>query len=131
MTAETLAEIHLANVGRSEEDQDLSIYSSDVVTRFPFAPEGHTSVLDSLNGLSRFMAAIPGFVRDREVKDVSVTPLPDGAMLRYTESSVFNATGRAYSSPIVWLIRTEGGVITHLEEMYDSLAVVRALGDID
>jgi ketosteroid isomerase-like protein len=131
MTAEALAEIHLANVGRSEEDQDLSIYSSDVVSRFPFAPEGHTSVLDSSTGLSRFMAAIPGFVRDRVVTDVSVTPLPDGAMLRYTESSVFNSTGRSYSSPIVWLLRTENGLINHLEELYDSLAVVRALGDVD
>jgi hypothetical protein len=50
-TGAELAGIHVQNIGKPIEQQDLSIYSPEITVTFPFAPEGHTQ---SLHGVEAF-----------------------------------------------------------------------------
>jgi uncharacterized protein len=127
--ASHLAHRHTQNVGLSRDNQDLTIYAENVVTEFPFAPEGHTRHLDGREALSQFLAAIGNFATQRSVVGITHDETEGGFVLTYTESSIFRSTSNPYSSKIVWIARVENGVISYLEEYYDSLAVMTALGE--
>lgn len=124
-----LALTHLANVGKPLDQMNLSCYADDVLVEFPFAPEGHTKRLEGVESLAKFLSAIADFTEGHEMKRIEVATTESGFTLRYTESSIFRSTGKHYASEIVWLAKVNDGLITHLSEFYNPLAVLSALED--
>lgn len=124
-----LARIHVQNIGKPIEQQDLSIYSPDISVSFPFAPEGHTQSLLRVEAVARFLAAIGEFTTGHAVEGMVILADGDRLTVSYTESSVFKSTGRNYRSEIVWTGTVEGELITALAEYYNPLAVLAALGE--
>lgn len=126
-----LDRIHIANLGKLQHDQDLSIYAEGIVVDFPFAPAEHTSRIEGVEGLSKFLAAIGEFTTGHRVEGVITHLTESGFILRYTESSIFRGTGKNYSSQILWAAEVHQNKITSLTEYYNPLAVLQALGEIN
>jgi ketosteroid isomerase-like protein len=128
-TSAELAMVHVQNIGKPIEQQNLSIYSPDISVTFPFAPEGHTQSLHGVEAFSKFLAAIGEFTTGHQVGGLAI--LTDGERLTvtYAESSVFKSTGRNYRSEIVWTGTVDGSQIVSLAEYYNPLAVLAALGE--
>ena len=124
-----LTRIHVQNIGKAIEEQDLSIYSADLTVSFPFAPEGHTQSLLGVEVISKFLAAIGEFTIRHTVEGVAILTDSDRLMATYAERSVFKSTGLNYRSEIVWTGTVEGGLISSLAEYYNPLAVIAALGE--
>ena len=121
--------MHVQNIGKPIEQQDLSIYSPDISVTFPFAPEGHTQSLQGIEALSKFLAAIGEFTTGHVVDGLAVLTDGDRLAVTYAESSVFKSTGLFYRSEIVWTGTVVGGLISSLTEYYNPLAVLAALGE--
>jgi len=128
-TSVELAGMHVQNIGKPIEQQDLSIYSPDISVTFPFAPEGHTQSLQGIEALSKFLAAIGEFTTGHVVDGLAVLTDGDRLAVTYAESSVFKSTGLFYRSEIVWTGTVVGGLISSLTEYYNPLAVLAALGE--
>lgn len=124
---QTLIDCHLANIAKPFAEQDLSIYAESLRVEFPFAPQGHTTLLEGPEALGRFLAAIGEFTQGHTITQVESGHFDSGFVLEYEESSVFRSTGRAYSSRIVWTARVENGKIVRLREHYNPLRVLDAL----
>lgn len=120
---------HVANVGRPRAEQNLAIYHPDLVTEFPFAPEGHTRRLEGVDALSGFLAAIADFATNRAVRDVATLVEGSRFVITYVEASVFGSTGKPYSSEILWRGELAEGRIASLAEYYDPIRVLAALED--
>lgn len=129
MSAAILGRMHVANVGKRADEQDTSIYAESVQTSFPFAPDGHTTSLKNRDELVGFLARIGEFTSGHSIRDLVIQETETGFVIHYVESSVFNLTNNAYSSPILWLGKVDGGVIVSLCEYYNPVAVLEALGE--
>jgi ketosteroid isomerase-like protein len=128
-TSAELAEMHVQNIGKPIEQQNLSIYSPNITVTFPYAPEGHTRSLQGVEAFSKFLAAIGEFTTGHMVDGLAVLTDGDRLTVTYGESSVFKSTGRNYRSEIVWTGTVEGELISLLTEYYNPLAVLAALGE--
>jgi len=111
---ENLVRVHLKNLGKPSNEQDLSIYSDQLAVVFPFAPAGHTESLEGRAAFSRFLEAIGEFTQGHEVAEVRFEATDTGFILEYAESSIFRSTGASYASPILWKAEVSEGVITRL-----------------
>ncbi|MFZ4508984.1 MAG: nuclear transport factor 2 family protein, partial [Fimbriimonas sp.] len=127
-TTAELARIHVQNIGKPTEQQDLSIYSPNLLVSFPFAPEGHTQSLRGVEAMSNFLAAIGEFTTGHTVEGLTILTDQDRFTVTYAERSVFRSTGRNYGSEIVWIGTLEDDQISSLAEYYNPLAVLAALG---
>ena len=125
-----LAFIHASNVGKALGELQLGIYASDIEVQFPFAPEGHTNLLEGIDALTRFLTAIGEFTEGHRIEAMSVTKTETGFLLEYTEFSTFKSTGLPYSSEIFWIASVKDGLITHMRELYNPVAVLAALGEL-
>ena len=121
--------MHVQNIGKPIEQQDLSTYSPNITVTFPFAPEGHTLSLQGVEAASKFSAAIGEFTAGHTVEGLVILADDDRLTVSYTESSVFKSTGCNYRSEIVWTGTVEGELISSLTEYYNPLAVLAALGE--
>lgn len=130
MTQQALLEQHLANIGKPLEEQDLTIYAETLHVEFPFAPNGHTQLLDGPEALGKFLAAIGTFTMGHQVAQLETATFDGGFVIEYEESSTFRGTGRAYASRIVWTARVESGKIVRLREHYNPMRVLEALGEL-
>jgi ketosteroid isomerase-like protein len=97
---------------------------------FPYAPEGHTAVIEGVEGLSKFLGNIGRFTRDMALTEPRIVELGDWAVAEYHGDAVFLDTDLPYSQDYIVLTRIEGGQIVHMREYYDSIRVLRALGDL-
>jgi len=122
-----LIDRHLDNIAKPLVEQDLSIYGATLRVEFPFAPEGHTTLLEGPEALGQFLAAIGEFTQGHTITQVESGHFDSGFVLEYEEASVFRSTGRAYASRIVWTARVESGKIVRLREHYNPLRVLEAL----
>ena len=130
MTQQVLLEQHLTNIGKPVEAQNLAIYAEALRVEFPFAPEGHTQLLEGPEAMGKFLAAIATFTDGHKITNLETAVFDDGFVIEYEESSTFRGTGRAYASRIVWTARVEGGKIVRLREHYNPIRVLEALGEL-
>jgi len=122
---------HLALVGRAATDEELDIYDPEVVTEFPYAPEGHTRKLEGREALARFLANIGKFSEGFTLGEPSIHETSFGVIAEYHGDATFKESGRPYSQDYVAVATISKDRITHLREYYDPLRVLRALGEID
>jgi ketosteroid isomerase-like protein len=79
--------------------------------------------------MSKFLAAIGEFTMGHTVEGLAILTDQDRFTVTYAERSVFRSTGRNYRSEIVWTGTLEGEQISSLEEYYNPLAVLAAMGE--
>jgi ketosteroid isomerase-like protein len=127
---QALLEQHLSHIGKPVEEQDLTIYAETLRVEFPFAPDGHTQLLEGPEALGKFLAAIAVFTTGHAITQLETATFDGGFVIEYEESSTFRGTGRAYASRIVWTARVETGKIVRLREHYNPLRVLEALGEL-
>ena len=121
---------HIANIAKPVADQDHSIYSEQLVSEFPNAPEGHTSRLDGPAALSKFLAAIGNFAPERRAEEVEVFEAGEDVVALFQSNFKVKENGRSCSMPMILILRMEGGKIVRLREYYDPLKVLRAFGEL-
>ena len=131
MSAIDLFRRHLANVGKSADAQDLSIYSESVRFEFPYAPEGHTRELSGHAGVSRFLENIGKFTEGFTLGEPNIREVTHGVIAEYHGDAVFKDSQKPYSQDYVAVVTVENDQITVLREYYDGIRVLRALGEMD
>lgn len=130
MNSTEIVNRHIANIAKSLTEQDHSIYSEQLVSEFPNAPEGHTSRLEGPAALGKFLAAIGNFAPERRVDDVEVFDAGEDVVALFQSSFSVKENGRSCSMPMILILRLEGGKIVRLREYYDPLKVLRAFGEL-
>jgi hypothetical protein len=81
-SAADLAHQHISNIGRCTADQNASIYAEAVRTMFPFAPQGHTTSLETREERQSFLARISEFTIGRAIRDLEVQETASAFVIR-------------------------------------------------
>jgi ketosteroid isomerase-like protein len=121
---------HLSLVGRTATPEDLSIYATDVIVEFPYAPEDHTRRLEGPGAVGRFMENIGKFSEGFKLGEPTIHETKTGCIAEYHGDAVFKSTGLPYSQDYISVLTVEDGKIKRIREYYDPLRVLRALGEI-
>ena len=121
---------HIANIAKPISDQDHSIYSEQLVSEFPNAPEGHTSRLEGPAALGKFLAAIGNFAPERRAEEVEVFNAGEDIVALFQSNFKVKDNGRSCSMPMILILRMDSGKIVRLREYYDPLKVLRAFGEL-
>ena len=130
MDAAQIVNRHIANIAKPISEQDHSIYSEQLVSEFPNAPEGHTSRLEGPAALGKFLAAIGGFAPERYVDELEVFEAGENVVALFCSRFKVKENGRSCSMPMILILGLEGGRIARLREFYDPLKVLRAFGEL-
>ncbi len=121
---------HLDNFGKVRSQQDADVYTEDLVTEFPYAPPDHTRKLEGIEALLGFQSRISSFAEGFSLRAPWLISEGDQFVARYHGSAIFKDTGLPYEQDYVVVGKVSDGKISHLEEHYDPLRVLRAMGEI-
>ncbi len=125
-----LLQRHLANVGKPRSSQDAEVYAEDLVTEFPYAPEGHTRLLDGPEELLSFLSRISSFAEGFALGTPTIVSEGDTFVAEYHGSATFKESGLPYEQDYVVVAKVRDGKLASLREHYDPLRVLRAMGEI-
>ncbi len=131
MSATDLFRTHLSLIGNPASEEDLSIYSEDVVMTLVNAPEGHTKTLVGPAAIARFMGRIGEFFTIVSRPEPLIQETANGLVAEYKGDMISKETGRAYHQDYVAVVEVRGGQIAVIREYYDAIRVLRAIGDLD
>lgn len=129
MTNRAILDRHLANIALPTEEQDHSIYAENVVSEFPYAPDGFTTRLEDLAGLAKFLAAIGGFSKDRAVENLEVGDYGSGIVGTFDSHFTLRESGKRVRIPMVMFFDVENGRVVRFREYYDPVRVLKAFGE--
>lgn len=129
MTNRAILDRHLANIALPIEEQDHSIYADNVVSEFPYAPDGFTTRLEDLAGLAKFLAAIGGFSKDRAVENLEVGDFGSGIVGTFDSHFTLRESGKRVRIPMVMFFDIESGRVVRFREYYDPVRVLKAFGE--
>jgi ketosteroid isomerase-like protein len=121
---------HLKNAGIPRTEQDGSIYTEDLIVEFPYAPPDHTRLLEGPEAFLAFFARISSFAEGFSIGEPTIVSSGDTFIAQYHGSATFKSTGLPYEQDYVLVANVRNGKLAHLEEHYDPLRVLRAMGEI-
>lgn len=110
--------------------QDISFYADNIVARFPYAPEGHTSRLEGPDAVAGFMRRIPSFAEEFAFGEPTIHETSDGFIAEYHGGSTFKSTGNRYEQDYISIFKIADGKIQSITEYYDPMRVLRAMGEV-
>ena len=130
MNATELVQRHIDNIATPFDQQDRSIYASNMVCEFPNAPEGHTSRLEGPDALGQFLARIGTLAPERKVDQLEVFEAGQDVIALFRSNFTVSQTGRKCSMPMILVLRTENGQIVRFREFYDAYRVLKVFGEL-
>lgn len=129
MSNRPILDRHLANIALPIEEQDHSIYADNVVSEFPYAPDGFTTRLDDVAGLAKFLAAIGGFSQNRAIENLEVCDYGTGVVGTFDSHFTLRESGKRVRIPMVMFFDIQDGKVVRFREYYDPVRVLKAFGE--